>query len=117
MEEEEHQRRTQDKEKESEVKSIEDKEQEEKEELTSDLSEGKNLSNDSNNGCDNTESDIEDAKKEVLAHLLGDIDLRYNLGLKRNILGSFEKYHEKSMDLLKKLILKKASLQDELEEK
>ena len=32
-------------------------------------------------------------------------------------MGSFEKYHEKSMDLFKKLNHKKTSLQDELKEK
>ena len=32
-------------------------------------------------------------------------------------MGSFEKYHEKSVDLLKKLGLKKTSLQVELEDK
>ena len=32
-------------------------------------------------------------------------------------MGSFEKYHEKSVDLLKKLSLKKTSLQVELEDK
>ena len=46
-----------------------------------------------------------------------DIDLKYNLRLKKKILGSFEKYHENSMDLLKKLNLIKESLHVELEDK
>ena len=46
-----------------------------------------------------------------------DIDLKYNLRLKKNILGSFEKYHESSVDLLKKLGFKKKSLQDDIEDK
>ena len=51
------------------------------------------------------ENDLEDAKKDVLACFLAEIDLIYNLRLKRKILGSFKKYHEKSMDLFKKLSL------------
>ena len=98
---------------EAKVKSTED----EKEEKTSDTSEGKNLSDYSSSDCDNIEDDLEYAKKDVLAHLLADIDLRYNLRLKRNILGSFEKYHESSVDLLKKLGFKKKSLQYDIEEK
>ena len=46
-----------------------------------------------------------------------DIDLKYNLRIKKKILGSFEKYQKKTMDLLKKLNHKKTSLQDELEDK
>jgi len=115
--ESEYQGRNQDTKIEVEVKSIEDEKQEEKEEHASDTNEGRNLFDYSSSDCDNVEDDLEEAKKDVLVHLLADIDLRYNLRLKRKILGSFEKYHEKSVDLLKKLSLKKTSLQVELEDK
>ena len=95
--------------KEIKVIPTEDLKQEENEVI--DISEGKDLSDYSNNDCDNIENDLEDAKKYVLAHLLSDIDLRYNLRLKRKILGSFKKYHEKFVDLLKKLNHKRISLQ------
>ena len=71
----------------------------------------------SNSDCDNIEYYLEEEKKYVMAHLVEDIDLRYNLRLKRNILGSFNKYHENSMGMFKKLNHKKTSLQDELKDK
>ena len=67
--------------------------------------------------CDNIEDDLQEPKKDVLAHLVADIDLICNLRLKRKILGFFDKYHEKSMDLFKKNNHKKTSLQDELKDK
>ena len=67
---------------EAEVKSTEDEKQQEKEECVSNTSEGKNLSDYSGSDCENVEDDLEDAKKDVLAHLLADIDLCYNLRLK-----------------------------------
>ena len=106
----EYQGRNQDTKIEVEVKSIEDEKQEEKEEQASDTSKDKNIFDYSSSDCDNLENDLEDAKKDVLARFLADIDLRYNLRLKRKILGSFEKYHEKFMDMFKKLNHKKTSL-------
>ena len=71
----------------------------------------------SNSDCDNIEYELEEAKKYVMAHLVEDIDLRYNLRIKRNILGSFDKYHEKFMGFFKKLSHKKTSLQYDLKDK
>ena len=83
--ESEYQGRNQDTKIETKVKSIED----EKQEQASDTCEGKNISDYSSSDCDNIESDLEEAKKYVPTHILVDIDLRYNMRLKRKILRSF----------------------------
>ena len=46
-----------------------------------------------------------------------DIDLKYNLRLKRNLMWSFKNYQQKTMDMLKKLSHERTSLQVQLEEK
>ena len=91
--------------------------EEEKEVQALDISEANDHSDYNSRDCHKFENDLEDAKKYFLACLLMDIDLKYNLRLKRNIFGSFEKYHQKSMDLLKTFNHKKTSLQEELEDK
>ena len=77
--------------------------EEEKEVQASDISGGKDLSYYSSIDCDDIKNDLEDVKKDLLAHLLKDIDLKYNLRLKKKILTSLENYQNKTIDLLKKL--------------
>ena len=101
--ESEYQRENQDIEKETEFKLTEYVRQEEKEVQASNISGGKDLSYYSSIDCDDIKNDLEDVKKDLLAHILKDIDLKYNLRLKKKILTSLENYHYKTIDLLKKL--------------
>ena len=107
--ESEYQRENQDTKMEIEVKPTVYVKQEENELQASNISKGKDHSDCSRFDCVEIENDIEYDKKYFLACLLMDIDLKYNLRLKRKKMGSFEKYHEKSMDILKKLNHKKTS--------
>ena len=77
------------------------------EEQASDISKGKDyISSD----CDNVVSDLEDAKKNILALILRNIDFSFKSSIKTKILDSIEEYHEKSIDLSKKLNLKITNL-------
>ena len=111
------QKGNQDTNKEEKLNFTEDVKQEENEEQALDINDGKDISYYSSSDCNKVENDLEDAKKYFLAQLLMDIDLKYNLRLKRKILGSLKKYHKNSTNLLKKLNHKKTHLQDELEDK
>ena len=91
--------------------------QEENEKQALDINEGKDISYYSSSDCNKVENDLEDAKKYLLAQLLMDIDLKYNLRLKRNLMWSFENYQQKTMDMLKKLSHERTSLQVQLEDK
>ena len=70
--------------------------QEDKEVQASDISEDTDISDYNSIDCDDIENDIEYVKKYFLEKLLMDIDLKYNLRLKRNILRSFENYQQKT---------------------
>ena len=80
----------QDTKKEAEVNPTKDMKQEENEEQAIDISEGKDISYYSSSDCDKVENDLEDAKKYFQSQLLIDIDLKYNLRIKRNLMWSFE---------------------------
>ena len=82
-----------------------------------DIGEGKDPSDYNSVDCDDIENDLEDVKKDFLAQLFMDIDLKYNLRLNRKILRSFENYQNKTMDPLMKLNHKRTILQVGMEEK
>ena len=77
--ESEYKERNQDTKIESEVKSTKEEKHEEKEEHPSDTNEGQNIFYYSSSDCDNAEDDLEEENKYVLAYLLVDIDIIYNL--------------------------------------
>ena len=83
----------------------------------SDISEANDHSDYNSRDCHKFENDLEDAKKYFVEQLLMDIDLKYNLRIKRNLIWSFENYQQKTMDMLKKLSHERTSLQVQLEDK
>ena len=60
---------------------------------------------------------LEEAKKYFLVLIFRKIDFTYNSSLKREISESIKEYHEKLIDMSKKLNLKMTSFLYELEDK
>ena len=78
---------------------------------------------DDNSECNDDEVVLTEDEKEVLLKAnnaftctLLDIGLKFNLRLKRNILGPFEKYKEETKDFLLRVKLKKKYLEYDLED-